>query len=381
MSMLWAKRGWASPGSQFLRAAEQLGATDAWDFVDGVYVRSGRATPDSGLTVTRASSGYAETAGGVLVPFASGELRRTDRGVLVEGARTNGLTHSLTLQTGWAALLGATILSADTFTTTSTYGSGVEPNQALIAAAGTTVTSSVWLSGSGACEITVKDVSGSFGRSLSALITLTSTPTRYSLTRTLVDANAVMEIRSVGTASTITVFKPQLEAGAFASSPIDTSGGTATRAADLIVANQTGPTYPITLYAEIDGATPNGEPFPRFLQWEAGTGARIELVNADPTLTTDRTYAYAGIGGGINAAVVSGLSGRKKVAAKIESGALRLSANGGAVATGTATGTAPTGDLYFGNRTDGARSAFDYLRRVAIFPSAFTDAQLQAITS
>jgi hypothetical protein len=190
-----------------------------------------------------------------------------------------------------------------------------------------------------------------------------------------------MEIRSVGTASTITVFKPQLEAGAFASSPIDTSGGTATRAADLIVANQTGPTYPITLYAEIDGATPNGEPFPRFLQWEAGTGARIELVNADPTLTTDRTYAYAGIGGGINAAVVSGLSGRKKVAAKIESGALRLSANGGAVATGTATGTAPTGDLYFGNRTDGARSAFDYLRRVAIFPSAFTDAQLQAITS
>ncbi len=381
MSMLWAKRGWASPGSQFLRAAEQLGATDAWDFVDGVYVRSGRATPDPGLTVTRASSGYAETAGGVLVSFASGELRRTDRGVLVEGARTNGLTHSLTLQTGWAALLGATISSADTFTTTSTYGSGVEPNQALIAAAGTTVTSSVWLSGSGACEITVKDVSGSFGRSLSALITLTSTPTRYSLTRTLVDANAVMEIRSVGTASTITVFKPQLEAGAFASSPIDTSGGTATRAADLIVANQTGPTYPITLYAEIDGATPNGEPFPRFLQWEAGTGARIELVNADPTLTTDRTYAYAGIGGGINAAVVSGLSGRKKVAAKIESGALRLSANGGAVATGTATGTAPTGDLYFGNRTDGARSAFDYLRRVAIFPSAFTDAQLQAITS
>jgi hypothetical protein len=379
--MLWAKRGWASPGSQFLRAAEQLGATDAWDFVDGVYVRSGRATPDPGLTVTRASSGYAETAGGVLVSFASGELRRTDRGVLVEGARTNGLTHSLTLQTGWAALLGATISSADTFTTTSTYGSGVEPNQALIAAAGTTVTSSVWLSGSGACEITVKDVSGSFGRSLSALITLTSTPTRYSLTRTLVDANAVMEIRSVGTASTITVFKPQLEAGAFASSPIDTSGGTATRAADLIVANQTGPTYPITLYAEIDGATPNGEPFPRFLQWEAGTGARIELVNADPTLTTDRTYAYAGIGGGINAAVVSGLSGRKKVAAKIESGALRLSANGGAVATGTATGTAPTGDLYFGNRTDGARSAFDYLRRVAIFPSAFTDAQLQAITS
>ena len=142
MSMLWAKRGWASPGSQFLRAAEQLGATDAWDFVDGVYVRSGRATPDPGLTVTRASSGYAETAGGVLVSFASGELRRTDRGVLVEGARTNGLTHSLTLQTGWAALLGATISSADTFTTTSTYGSGVEPNQALIAAAGTTVTSS-----------------------------------------------------------------------------------------------------------------------------------------------------------------------------------------------------------------------------------------------
>jgi hypothetical protein len=173
----------------------------------------------------------------------------------------------------------------------------------------------------------------------------------------------------------------QLEAGNFASSYIKTEGSTGTRAADLIVVNQTGPTYPITLYAEINGATPNGEPLPRFLQWEAGTGARIELVNADPTLTTDRTYAYVGLGGEIDAAVVSGLSGRKKVAAKIESGALRLSGNGGAVASGTATGTAPTGDLYFGNRTDGARSVFDYLRRVAIFPSAFTDAQLQAITS
>jgi hypothetical protein len=380
VSLLWAKRGWLTPGSQTLRALDRFGASDVWDFVDNSYMRAGVVTTNAGLTVTRASSGYAETSDGRLVSFGSGVLRRTDRGVLIEGARTNGLTHSLTLQTGWAAFLGATISSTDTFTTTSTFGSGVEPNQPLIAAAGTTVTSSAWLSGSGACEITVKDASGSFGRTTTS-VTLTATPTRYSITRTLVDANAVMEIRSVGTASTITVFKPQLEAGAFASSPIDTLGGTATRAADLIVANQTGPTYPITLYAEIDGATPNGEPLPRFLQWEAGTGARIELVNADPTLTTDRTYAYAGIGGGINAAVVSGLSGRKKVAAKIESGALRLSANGGAVATGTATGTAPTGDLYFGNRTDGARSVFDYLRRVAIFPSAFTDAQLQAITS
>jgi hypothetical protein len=92
--MLWAKRGWASPGSQFLRAAEQLGATDAWDFVDNSYMRAGVVTTNAGLTVTRASTGYAETSDGRLVSFASGVLRRTDKGVLVEDARTNLLLRS-----------------------------------------------------------------------------------------------------------------------------------------------------------------------------------------------------------------------------------------------------------------------------------------------
>ncbi len=412
MSMLWAKRGWASPGSQFLRAVEQLGATDAWDFVDGVYVRSGRAMPDPGLTVTRASSGYAETSDGRLVSFASGVARRTDKGLLIEGARTNLLLRSQEFDdAAWfqasatptenAALAPDGTLTANSIVKSNNFGN---VRQQVAITANATFTFSVYVKAGTATNGSIGVFENSLGTLLSRASVNLSTGAvandvgttnaqsvgngwwRVSTTVTTTTASNVAaalypSVASDNNAGTTLFWGAQLEAGNFASSYIKTEGSTGTRAADLIVVNQTGPTYPITLYAEINGATPNGEPLPRFLQWEAGTGARIELVNADPTLTTDRTYAYVGLGGEIDAAVVSGLSGRKKVAAKIESGALRLSGNGGAVASGTATGTAPTGDLYFGNRTDGARSVFDYLRRVAIFPSAFTDAQLQAITS
>lgn len=76
------------------------GAKHAWDFIanaarwNGQYIGALANTPN--WTFTRASTGYAQTAAGVLVPFASGELRRTDKGVLIEGAGTNLCLQSQT---------------------------------------------------------------------------------------------------------------------------------------------------------------------------------------------------------------------------------------------------------------------------------------------
>ena len=46
------------------------------------------------LSCTRASTGYAQTAAGTLTSFAANTLRRTDKGLLIEEARTNSTTFA-----------------------------------------------------------------------------------------------------------------------------------------------------------------------------------------------------------------------------------------------------------------------------------------------
>ncbi len=83
-------------GGLLSQATSQLGGVAPyhyWDFINNraLFAQAdvGGVTSTPGWSFARASTGYAETAAGVLVPFASGELRRTDKGVLIEGARTN----------------------------------------------------------------------------------------------------------------------------------------------------------------------------------------------------------------------------------------------------------------------------------------------------
>lgn len=86
-------------------ATAQLGTAPLhyWDFTanralfNGVDVGAVTNTPNWGFV--RASTGYAQTAAGVLVNFGSGVPRRTDRGLLVEDARTNLILESQTLAT------------------------------------------------------------------------------------------------------------------------------------------------------------------------------------------------------------------------------------------------------------------------------------------
>jgi len=81
------------------------GATFGSNFTTSQYQLSGAVYGDPSLipgwTFTRASTGYAETAAGALVAFASGAPRITDKGLLVEEARTNLLLRSQEFQTTW----------------------------------------------------------------------------------------------------------------------------------------------------------------------------------------------------------------------------------------------------------------------------------------
>lgn len=75
------------------------GSALALDFANGRYQRGGAGfvtTPAAvaGWSFTRASAGYGETQGGVLLPFGVNVPRATDKGLLVEEAATNTLRWS-----------------------------------------------------------------------------------------------------------------------------------------------------------------------------------------------------------------------------------------------------------------------------------------------
>ncbi len=414
MSMLWAKRGWASPGSQFLRAVEQLGATDAWDFVDGAYVRSGRATPDPGLTVTRASSGYAETSSGLLVPFASGVLRRTDQGALIEGARTNLLIRSQEFNTFWTAKAGAVTANAsvapdgtttaDVFVPDSTNTDHrVRQDQSV--SLSTTLTLSVyakaagysvvWITMDGGSNYLWFDLSaltvGGPGGGTGTIAALANGWRRLTYTFTVGAANANFIWVSPTTSSLtfsgdgvsgVALWGAQVEAAPFASSYIATAASTVTRAADEITASLTGAAYPLSLYAEFvrNGDTGAAEGVCQVDASARAQRASINISSSDTLSVTVRGGANDGDSAAAGAVAVGTVT---KGAGRIVVDNVRA-ARAGTLATTDATASIPTASpdtVRFGDFGSAATYGFVYLRRVAIVLSGLTDAQLQAITS
>ncbi|MCJ9729549.1 hypothetical protein [Bradyrhizobium sp. PRIMUS42] len=90
--------GIASAPAWVLQAGGVPATIDA-NFADGLYWG---APLSNILNCSRASSGYAQTSSGLLVPFSNNVPRITDLGLLVEGGRTNSLIHNLTLNTAWS---------------------------------------------------------------------------------------------------------------------------------------------------------------------------------------------------------------------------------------------------------------------------------------
>jgi hypothetical protein len=82
-------------------AKTYLGGVAPYHWLDFIANRAlyastdvGNVTQATGYSFTRASDGYYTNSDGTLTLFGSGALRRGDRGVLIEGARTNLLLRS-----------------------------------------------------------------------------------------------------------------------------------------------------------------------------------------------------------------------------------------------------------------------------------------------
>ena len=323
------------------RATSQLGGLvplHYWDFTTnralfaGADVGAVTSTPN--WSFTRATVGSAEDLAGNIVQFSSGQIRRTDRGILIEGARTNlflnsavGVTQSVTV-----AAVAHTLSFRGTGTITLTGTSTAGP-----------------LVGSGA----------------NTRVTLTFTPTAGSLTLTV--SGSVTNV--------------QLEEGAFVSSWIPTAGTSVTRNAEILTVSSPGVSFPLSLFALFESA--------------ADTGVGQVIFEVDDNTNNERATLRLAIGlpnaimadGGVvqsNISIGSALAvgSTAKLAGRFNTNDAQA-ARDGTLGTADTVATLPTTPtlIRFGEIASGGTSAYGYIRRAAIFNSALTDAALQAVTT
>ena len=310
-----------------------------WDFTanralfNGVDVGAVTSTPN--WSFTRATVGTAEDLAGNIVQFASGEIRRTDRGLLIEGARTNLFLNSATggTQSVTVAAVAHTLSFRGTGTVTLTGTSTAGP-----------------LVGSGA----------------STRVTLTFTPTAGSLTLTV--SGSVTNV--------------QLEEGAFVSSWIPTAGASVARNLDLAAVSSPGVTYPLSLFVWIDRSSDSGIGSVFFEVDNNTNDERAAIVvNASdqPTASSvDGAVVQSTIS--IGSALAIGVSA--KVAGRYALNDMQA-ARDGTLGTADTVATLPVTPTFirFGEIASTGVPAWGYIRRAAIFNTTLTDAQLQAITS
>lgn len=315
-------------------------ALHAWDFLanqarfNGVSVGALANTPN--WTFTRASTAYYRNSSGLLTSVASGVLRTGDRGALIEGAATNLFLNS-------------------TAPVTQDINFGSTGNRTL----------SVW--GSGSVEVAQN----------SATITGAGTATEGSPVTFNVTGTGTCTFTVTGSPTIV-----QVESGAFATSPIATTGSSATRAADsLTVTGVSGLDYPLTLYAEFERAV--------------DTGTASGLLRVDNATNNERAFIY--VSGSDVAQAVSSTGGVDQAAPTVAGAiaintvtriAARFSTNSVQIARGGTLGTEDTSATNPSSisrveigTTNGASHAYSYLRRLAIFSRALSDAELTAIST
>lgn len=319
------------------QATSQLGGVAPyhyWDFINNraLFAQAdvGGVTSTPGWSFTRASAAEAQDSAGNFVQFASGELRRTDKGVLIESARTNLFLNSL------VGVTQAITVAAVAYTL-SFYGTGT-----------------ITLSG-------VSTAGPLVGTGVNNRVTLTFTPTAGSLTCTV----------------TGSCTRVQLEAGAFASSHILTTGSSATRAADVLTVSSPGADYPLGLFAEFERAVDTGGD-EHLLAVDSGTAGERALVYVSSTDIAGSTMrAGAADQASLTVAGALALATQYKAAARFDTNDSRL-ARGATLSTADTTATKPATPTRI---IFGGTPSFGYTRRAAIFNFAPSDAQLQAMTT
>jgi len=399
---------------------------------------------DSRVTFTRASNAWRFNSAGVLTQATTNTPRfdynpstLAPRGLLIEEQRTNSIRNNTmvgavvgvpgTIPTNWntgnPAGITTSIVSTGTengisyvdirYSGTNTSGATgtssllFDGNAGKVAAAnGQAWTPSAYLkiAAGSLANITglymgfyEKDASSIFLRTdASAAFPITSTLTRYTAPLTtqnascaFVDSPQIYWTTPNGASIDITirVGLPQFEQGAFATSPIPTSGAAATRAAD--VASMLGSNFSSwynqtegTLFAE--GSTFGGTPATRrLLQVDDGSANNRIIVGFNGSTSSRLLAQVSAVSQADVQVVISSAANTNKVAGAYKLNDFNQASNGTAGTTDTSA-TVPTVNVLrvgIDESTVPTTTLNGYIRRIAYYPRRLANAELQGITA
>jgi hypothetical protein len=380
ISQVLAANQWF-PG--WLSVARAYGATDAWDFTTDSYVRAS-VQAASGLTVTRASSGYAQREDGIWVSFASGVLRRTDKGALIEGSRINRALHSRDLtQAAWTATnvtvarnqigIDGTANSACSLTATAGNGTVLQA----VTHASTARYFSVWIkriTGTGTVEVTLDNGSTWTG------VTVTSAYTRVGAAQTL--ANPTVGVRIVTSGDAVAIDFAQLEDGAFPSSPIETAGTAVTRAADDVSVSASGFSYPLSIIGAMQTGVGTGAVTRSLVQFYTDGNNQTAVRLASTSAGQARVATLGPTVANVLTSNTNTAGTIAKLAARLQVDNVNVALDGTAATADTSAAfPAMSSLMQFGANGVLVENAFGYIRNMAVVPRGLTNAELQGAST
>jgi hypothetical protein len=389
------------------------------DFAKGVYALNGPRLPafPTGWSFSRTDTNGIATAldlAGNVIQFATGVPRTTNRGILVEEARTNLLVQSQAFDdASWAKNLTTASANATTAPDGTTSAdkiaeaAGTAPHFVATAStvsvvSGQAYTLTVFAKASERSFIALYESTKGQGKYfdlangtvLGNLVAAPDSATIDALAngwyrcRITITTAAVLAVPSVylspdGTSfsyagavgSGVFLWGAQLELGAFATSPIITTGAAGTRGVDL-------PSQPFDLpaaYTIMSDAEVTVAQAGRFPTVVSTSGANNGLF-----LNGSNTPGFNLSNGTYNAFLASPVTAGTIVrhAARAETNNVRGAINGTLTTLGTSF-TPITGSriVYIGSNIEVSGRFNGYIRRIRILPTATADGQLQALTA
>lgn len=342
-----------------------------------------------GLAISRSSVGYAETLGGKLVLFQPNQPRWTDKGLLVEEARTNKCTNtsvnpaSLTnvTKSGDAAAVLSVVddsaalagigLSGNVFKLDNSAGvaEGIAEFGGQVGNTNSHVASIYVRGGSGRLLDSGGGGPQTFGASSTYRRIVTPAYTPGATTR---------QMRVRADAGQIIYFiLNQLEEGSFVTSPISVAGATATRAADNISVGGLNLPQGITLATEFLTDVVHPSATRRIANLADAADADRNAITITQSAQTVRVSDEAGSTPSGNSFT---LGAAARAAAMFNATEGRLSLNGGAVVSGAYPAANDLVNLHLGSLAGSSSFLNGFIRRVVLYPRAFSDSELIAAT-
>lgn len=401
------------------------GASIDLDFLYRAFQVSGFRTSNlanvPGVSISRSSVGYAERNDGTLQLFQANEARITDKGLLVEEARTNLLLRSQEFSSASWGKSDTTVTAdqavAPDGTTTGdliTEGSAgtAQLNQAVTITAGTTYSVGRFFKRGNTDWVLIKVENGgngfgkwynlstgalgnnySFGTGTysSASITAMSGGWYWCVVTGIVDAAstsaAVRTFNTSGNNTEVRVngatryeWQADWQAGSFMTSPIVTTSASATRAADNISVGGLSVGGAFAMLLESNGQTNASQTFVHARLSDGTTSNYAQFAQFSSATQVTNQAVVGGVGQVTNNGTIA--SGAQFKTALMYDGAGRYqSATGGTLGTAATGKTGFTGSLLgIGSTGVPGNYANTYLRRVVLYPRAFSDAELIAAT-